>query len=93
MAPQNNGTTRFGQKSRFREPINYFLGHNISLGLRAEAEDLGLSAELRSLVAPPKGGPADLRIGFCRCLEASGATFLVFWALETYLKIEGYLVM
>lgn len=39
--------------------MNFFLGHNISLGLRAEAEDLGLTADLRSLVAPPKGGPAD----------------------------------
>ena len=41
---------------------NYSLlpGNNLSLGLRAEAEDLGLTAEPRSLVAPPKGGPADL---------------------------------
>ena len=34
------------------------------LGLRAEAEDLGLSADLRSLVAPPKGGPADSNAEF-----------------------------
>ena len=27
--------------------------------LAAEAEDLGLTADPRSLVAPPKGGPAD----------------------------------
>ena len=35
-------------------------GHNLSLGHKAEAEDLGLSADPRSLVAPPKGGPADI---------------------------------
>ena len=35
---------------------NYVLGHNLSLGLKAEAEDLGLSADLRSLVVPQKGG-------------------------------------
>ena len=29
--------------------------------MRAEAEDLGLTAALRSLVAPPKGGPADIQ--------------------------------
>ena len=49
-------------KKRFGAALsNYSLlpGHNISLGLRAEAEDLGLTAEPRSLVAPPKGGPAD----------------------------------
>ena len=34
-------------------------GHNLSVGLRAEAEDLGLSVDPHSLVAPPKGGPAD----------------------------------
>ena len=42
--------------------INYFLGHNLTLGLRAEAEDVGRNADLRSLVAPPKGGPADCNI-------------------------------
>ena len=43
-------------------PINCFLGHNISLGLRAEAEDLGLSANPRSLLAPSKWGPAVISI-------------------------------
>ena len=37
-----------------------FLGHNLSLGLRAETEDSGLSAELRSVVAPSKWAS-----GFC----------------------------
>ena len=32
----------------------------MSLGLRAEVEDLGLSADPRSPVATPKGGPADI---------------------------------
>ena len=32
-------------------------------------------------------------MGFCRYLEALGAVFLVFWALKTYLKIEGFLEM
>ena len=40
--------------------IKYFLGHNLSLGLRAEAGDLGLTVEPRRLVAPPEGGPADI---------------------------------
>ena len=34
-------------------------GHNLSLGLRAETEDSGLSTEPRSSVAPSQGGPAD----------------------------------
>ena len=34
-------------------------GHDISFGLRAESEDLGLSADPRSLVAPTQEGPAD----------------------------------
>ena len=45
-----------------QQPINYFLVNNISLGLRAEAEDLGLCAELRRLVAPPKGRPVDFKV-------------------------------
>ena len=39
-----------------KQPINYFLGHNLSLGLMPEAGDLGLNADLRSLVAAPEGG-------------------------------------
>ena len=40
--------------------ISYLLpSHNLSLGMRAECEDLGLTAELRSLVATLKVGPAD----------------------------------
>ena len=40
-------------------------GHILGLGLRAETEDLGLSADLRSLVAPPKRGPALVILNFC----------------------------
>ena len=44
---------------RVYQPIDHVLGHNMSLGLRAEAEDSGPTAQLRSLVAPPQGGPVD----------------------------------
>ena len=35
------------------------LGHNLSSGLRDEAENLGRSEDLRSLLALPQEGPAD----------------------------------
>ena len=73
------GPAGSGKKGWFGAALsNYSLtpGHNLSLGLRAEAEDLGLSAELRSLVAPPKGGPADfvrfVRFVFCLFLTGRG---------------------
>ena len=42
--------------------ISSWSGHNFNLGLRAETEDVWLSADLCSLVAPPKGGPADIEL-------------------------------
>ena len=35
--------------------VNLLRGHNLSLGLTAEAEDSGLTAGPRSLTAPPNG--------------------------------------
>ena len=53
LAPENKATSG----SVVKRPL--WIRCNLSLGLRAEAEDFGLSAELRSLVAPLKGGLAD----------------------------------
>ena len=39
--------------------LELFPRHDPSLGLRAEMQDSGLSADFRSLVAHPRGGPAD----------------------------------
>ena len=63
MAPENKEMTGSVVKRALsiRSKLSKKLpGHNLSLGLRAAAEDLGLSAEPHSPVAPPEEGPADI---------------------------------